>query len=97
MALFAPDIGPPAGLVARFKQRRGNAGRLQPDGQRQPAKSRADDDGGTGAAGLVLRVGGHAVFLRSAASLRQGRALRIGMGGLPVRMVSRSRRVKRPA
>ena len=48
MPLFAPDIGAAARLVAGLQQRRGDARRLQADGEREPAEARADDDGRSG-------------------------------------------------
>ena len=41
---FSQIIGPPAGLVARLDDGRFDAGRLQPDGEREAAEAGADDD-----------------------------------------------------
>src|SRR3546814_1749822 len=43
-AVALPVIGPPPGLVARLDDRRCDAGRLQPDCEREPAEPRADND-----------------------------------------------------
>ena len=44
-AVALPEVGAPAGLVARLDQRGRDARRLQPDGERQPAEAGADDAG----------------------------------------------------
>ena len=45
IAVSLPDIGPPAGSVARLDDRRRHACALQADRQRQAAEARTDDDG----------------------------------------------------
>ena len=82
MALIVPDIGPPAGLVAGLDQGRGDARRLQADGQGQAAEACSDHDGRLGRG----RMGVHAFSFSRGRSGRQRIAVPMGMGGLPVTM-----------
>ncbi len=87
----APVVGAPARLVACLDHRRGDPGRLQPDGQRQSAEAAADHAG-------ALALGGHAAAFRggrgraNAATARPNRS-----GGRPQSTRQRSARVERAA
>ncbi len=79
-ALVLPDIGAAAGLLAALEDGDVEARGLQPDGQGQPAKSRADHGG----LGLVLR---HASCPpNTELSPMHLMAAEIGTGGLPIRI-----------
>lgn len=88
-AILLVDIGATTGPVTLLEQDRVHAGRLQPDGQRQPAKTGTDYH--------HARRLRHAVPIRLAEGGRQRRARSTGTGGLPLRICRASLMPMRPA
>ena len=82
-SLLLPVVAAPARLVACLDNRRRDPRRLQPDGERKPAKAGADNNGGTG----------H--FQSSFVSAASAR--RTDTGGFPARMRNLSAAFDRPA
>ncbi len=92
-AVFFPDIGTPARLVARFDQRCLHAARLQSDGKGKPAKSSADYTS-TLHARFPASERGFGLLPRPVSTPI---ALPIGTGGLPISILALSSVVSRPA
>ena len=92
-AVALPIISPPARPIAALDDRGGDARRLQPDRQREPAESGTDDD--RAAAG---RSGeGRCRIDHEWGVLSTRTARPTGTGGLPIRTRALSRKVERPA
>ncbi len=107
-----PVIGPPSGLVARFDDGRGDACRLQANGERKAAEACTDDagraagGGGDERLGAVARGNGNGSFgVHCDLSWTSGlplpskarMAARTDTGGLPERMRSLSAVLEFPA